>query len=118
MANELRALASSSPWGTRLGSCHLLYTQLLTRLGESVSGPEQHLARAYVRENRNSFIRGHAVSLSMVVMSAVIYSGLWWWYARENKRGVAGLGRAKVDGLTESEVMDLGDESPHFKFIP
>lgn len=62
------------------------------------------------------YIRGNAVSLSMVGMAVCIYSYLWFWFRRENKRRDGGQVPAKYAHLSEQELMELGDESPHYRY--
>lgn len=63
------------------------------------------------------FVRGHAVSLAMVAMGCIVYTGLWWWYANENRRRKASLESEKESGLTDEDTIELGDDSPRFIFI-
>lgn len=62
------------------------------------------------------YIRGNAVSLGMVGMAVCIYSFLWFWFRRENRRRDAGQVSAKHQHLSEQELMELGDESPHYRY--
>ncbi|KAK7941589.1 major facilitator superfamily transporter [Apiospora aurea] len=62
------------------------------------------------------YIRGNAVSLSMVGMAVGLYSFLWFWFRRENKRRDAGQVSAEHAHLSEEELMELGDESPHYRY--
>lgn len=62
------------------------------------------------------YIRGHGVSLSMVGMGVLIYAFLWQWYRRENARREAGEVDEKYSGLSEDELKELGDESPHYRY--
>tara|TARA_R110002060_G_scaffold63558_3_gene72816 strand:- start:1732 stop:1869 length:138 start_codon:yes stop_codon:yes gene_type:complete len=40
----------------------------------------------------------------------------WFIYARANKRRDAGLEDYKVEGMTEDEIAELGDESPRYRY--
>lgn len=62
------------------------------------------------------YTRGHAVTLSMVGLGTLIYAFLWYWYARENRQRDAGKMKEEHRGLDEEELMELGDESPHFRY--
>ncbi|OAA77952.1 Major facilitator superfamily domain, general substrate transporter [Akanthomyces lecanii RCEF 1005] len=62
------------------------------------------------------FIRGHAVTLSMVAMGTLIYGLLWVWYRRENQRRAAGALQEKYQNLSDDELRELGDESPHYTY--
>lgn len=59
---------------------------------------------------------GHAVTIAVLVLSALITAVLWWAMLRINERRKAGAEDWKMVGLTEEEVDELGDESPRFVF--
>ncbi|TQW10996.1 hypothetical protein V2A60_004799 [Cordyceps javanica] len=63
------------------------------------------------------FIRGHAVTLSMVAMGTLIYGLLWAWYRRENERRAAGAVKEKYQNMSDDELRELGDESPHYIYM-
>ncbi|KZF21782.1 putative MFS transporter [Xylona heveae TC161] len=62
------------------------------------------------------YVRGHAVTLSMVGFATIVYAFMWFWLARVNRRRKAGAEDYKIENLTEEEVDRLGDESPHFTY--
>ncbi|KAL1303255.1 hypothetical protein AAFC00_006669 [Neodothiora populina] len=62
------------------------------------------------------FVRGHAVSLSMVAFATAVYAFMWWWFARENEKRRRGERDGVLEGLSEDEVVRLGDENPRFVF--
>lgn len=62
------------------------------------------------------YIKGNAVSLSLVGMSTCIYAVLWFWFARENKKREEGPLKPIHEGLSEDELAELGDDSPRFKY--
>ncbi|KAL7799272.1 major facilitator superfamily domain-containing protein [Trichoderma ceciliae] len=62
------------------------------------------------------FVRGHAVSLSMVGMGTCIYAFLWFWLWRTNKRRDAGELQQEHQGLEEEELKEFGDDSPHYRY--
>ncbi|KAI4591810.1 hypothetical protein KJ359_012191 [Pestalotiopsis sp. 9143b] len=70
----------------------------------------------YLTAEGPRYIRGNAVSLSMVGMGTCVYAFLWFWYRRENARRDAGHVDPAHEGLTEEELTELGDESPHFRY--
>lgn len=57
------------------------------------------------------YVSGHAVSMGMVGFGAMCYGLLWWEYARLNRQREAGLQDWKMEGLSEQEIRELGDES-------
>lgn len=62
------------------------------------------------------FIRGHAVSLSMVGVGTAIYGFLWFWFWRANKSRDAGELSEEHQGLEDDELKELGDDSPHYRY--
>ncbi|KAM0250377.1 hypothetical protein ACHAQJ_008654 [Trichoderma viride] len=59
------------------------------------------------------FIRGHVVSLIMVGVGTCIYGSLWFWLWRVNK---SRDDRELPLGLTDEELKELGDDSPHYRY--
>ncbi|SMQ55240.1 unnamed protein product [Zymoseptoria tritici ST99CH_3D1] len=62
------------------------------------------------------YIRGHAVTMALVAMAALIYGVLFVYFRSENKKRVEGKRDLIKHGLTEEEVVALGDENPRFIF--
>ncbi|KAG8405767.1 hypothetical protein J3458_021701 [Metarhizium acridum] len=71
----------------------------------------------YPKPDAPRYIRGHAVCLSMVGMGTAIYGFLWFWYWRQNKRREAGVMEDKFRDMEEEELMELGDDSPRFRYM-
>ncbi|TDZ15215.1 putative transporter [Colletotrichum orbiculare MAFF 240422] len=70
----------------------------------------------YQAVDKPRYIRGHAVTLSMVGMATCMYGFLWFWYARENKKREAGHLEDKYRDMSDDELAELGDESPRFRY--
>ena len=62
------------------------------------------------------YIKGNAISLSMVGFASLLYGYLWFWYSRENKKRASGVMAAEYHGMSDDELAELGDESPHFRY--
>ena len=62
------------------------------------------------------YIKGNAVSLSLVGMSTLIYGFMWFYFDRENKKRAAGEMEDHHRTLGHDELAELGDESPHFVY--
>lgn len=62
------------------------------------------------------FVKGNAVSLSMVGMATAIYGVMWFWFDRENRRRASGESKHDQRSLSDDELAELGDESPRFVF--
>ncbi|KAL8998966.1 MAG: hypothetical protein Q9169_002072 [Polycauliona sp. 2 TL-2023] len=60
------------------------------------------------------FIRGHAVTLSMVGIAQVIFASMSWYFSRQNDRRRRGEEGAKIANMSEDEIAELGDESPRY----
>ncbi|OAA49756.1 hypothetical protein BBO_01391 [Beauveria brongniartii RCEF 3172] len=52
----------------------------------------------------------------MVAMGTVIYGLLWAWYKRENERRAAGVVKEAHQQMSDDELRELGDESPHYRY--
>ncbi|KAB5542398.1 major facilitator superfamily transporter [Coniochaeta sp. 2T2.1] len=70
----------------------------------------------YPSSNAPRYIKGNAVSLSMVGMATLIYGFMWFWFDRENGRRATGEMEARHERLSDDELAELGDESPHFVY--
>ncbi|KAM0494726.1 hypothetical protein ACHAP9_003645 [Verticillium nonalfalfae] len=62
------------------------------------------------------YIRGHATTLAMVSMATCIYAFMWWYFNRQNNQRDRGELSDKHRDLSEEELAELGDESPHFRY--
>lgn len=63
------------------------------------------------------YIKGHAITLSLVGMSTMIYLFMSLYFKRENKKRDAGEVHPDHQHMSEDELAELGDESPHFRFV-
>ncbi|KAF7562376.1 hypothetical protein G7046_g1737 [Stylonectria norvegica] len=70
----------------------------------------------YPKADAPRYIRGHAVTLSMVAVGTLLYGFLWYWYRKENQRRQAGEMKDEHRGLEADELKELGDESPHYRY--
>ncbi|KAI1504092.1 MFS general substrate transporter [Biscogniauxia marginata] len=70
----------------------------------------------YANTDGPRYIKGNAVSLSVVGAATCIFGFLWYWYDRENKRRDAGLINPAHQHLTEEQLAELGDESPRYRY--
>lgn len=79
------------------------------------------------------YTKGHAVSLSMVAFAGLVYAFMWvsheispspeisrlnpnanpdqFWYSMLNTRRERGMEDYKIEGMSEEEIAELGDES-------
>ncbi|ELR07981.1 hypothetical protein VC83_00036 [Pseudogymnoascus destructans] len=63
-----------------------------------------------------NYILGHATSLSMVGMAALIYLGMMFYYAKVNKDRAMGKEDWKIEGRNDAEIEDMGDRSPRYVY--
>ena len=62
------------------------------------------------------YLRGHAVTMSLVALGAVLYGLMYVYFKHENRSRAAGKRDGVIQALNEEEVVALGDESPRFVF--
>ncbi|KAM0719486.1 hypothetical protein Q7P37_005391 [Cladosporium fusiforme] len=62
------------------------------------------------------YVRGHAVTMSMIAAGCIFYTFLYSYFSRENKMRLSGKRDHLIEGMSEEEVLALGDESPRFMF--
>ncbi len=63
------------------------------------------------------YIVGHAVTLALVGMSAMVSGFMWWYLDRKNRNRRAGREDEKVAGMSDEQIDELGDESPRFIYV-
>lgn len=62
------------------------------------------------------YVRGHAVTMSLVAFGSVLYGVMYLYFERENKKRAEGKRDERIEGLNAEETLALGDENPHFVF--
>ncbi|PVI03288.1 MFS general substrate transporter [Periconia macrospinosa] len=62
------------------------------------------------------YIRGHAVTVAMVGFASLVYAFMWWYFSMVNARRARGEEDHKIEGMTDEEVAELGDDSPRFVY--
>lgn len=72
--------------------------------------------KLYPTNDAPRYITGHAVTMSLVAMASLIYATMFFYFTQENKKRQSGVHNDKIEGLTEEEILTLGDENPRFKF--
>lgn len=70
----------------------------------------------YKKSESPRYTEGHAVTLALVGMSAVIYGLLSAYLMKRNEGRKAGKEDAVISGKSEEEIRELGDENPNFLF--
>ena len=62
-------------------------------------------------------MRGQAVTLALVAMSAVIYASMSWYFVKRNQGRRAGKEDWKMAGKSEEEIAEMGDENPRYMYV-
>ncbi|KAI9374857.1 major facilitator superfamily domain-containing protein [Aspergillus egyptiacus] len=88
-------------------------TGLQLTIGNSAGIPAPFL---YKTNEGPRFIKGHAVSMALVAMSAVIYLAFWAWFRRLNKRKLTGKEDQRIQSMSEEEAEELGEHNPRFLY--
>ncbi|KAH6855900.1 major facilitator superfamily domain-containing protein, partial [Chaetomium sp. MPI-CAGE-AT-0009] len=89
-------------------------TGLQLTIGNTAGIPAPFLYRT---EDQPRFVSGHAVSMALMLMATLIYLFFWGYFRHLNKRREEGKEDYKVQGMTDEEIDELGDESPRFRYI-
>ncbi|RVX71739.1 hypothetical protein B0A52_03923 [Exophiala mesophila] len=63
------------------------------------------------------FIQGYSTTIAALCCSNLMFLTLALYWRRRNKRRDAGLEDYKMEGKTEEEIMEMGDESPRFRYM-
>lgn len=56
------------------------------------------------------------MTLAMVAFASVVYAFMWLYLSRVNARRARGDEDHKIQGMSEQEVKELGDDSPRFVY--
>jgi hypothetical protein len=52
----------------------------------------------------------------MVAFAVAVYGFMWFYFARVNARRARGEEDYKIEGMTEEQIAELGDDSPRFVY--
>jgi len=70
----------------------------------------------YLTNEAPRYVKGHAVTLALLGVSASLFTVLYVWYAKTNRARDNGLQDFIVAGLSEDEIAEMGEESPRYRF--
>ncbi|KAF2869155.1 major facilitator superfamily domain-containing protein [Massariosphaeria phaeospora] len=70
----------------------------------------------YPAREQPRYIKGHAVTMAMVAWAITVYAVLWAYMARANARRARGDEDHRVQGMSDAEIAELGDDSPRFVY--
>lgn len=71
----------------------------------------------YATRDAPRFIKGHAVSMALVGFAVVGFTLLSVYYRRENKKRDSGARDHLLDGKSEAEIAQMGDDSPRYRYV-
>ena len=54
--------------------------------------------------------------MAMVAMASMLYTLMFFYFTRENKKRERGVYDHKIEGMSEEDILALGDENPRFRF--
>jgi hypothetical protein len=54
--------------------------------------------------------------MALVALSIVIYTSMFFYFTMENRKRDRGERDGITEGLTQEEILALGDENPAFRF--
>ncbi|KAL8715427.1 MAG: hypothetical protein Q9220_000761 [cf. Caloplaca sp. 1 TL-2023] len=72
--------------------------------------------KLYPTDDTPRYVMGHAVTIALLALSAVVSGVLWWSMVNINKRRAAGKEDGKTVGLSEEQIDELGDMSPRYVY--
>jgi hypothetical protein len=54
--------------------------------------------------------------MAMVAFASMLYTLMFFYFTRENKNRERGVYDHKIEGMSDQDVLALGDENPRFIF--
>ena len=70
----------------------------------------------YPTDDAPRYIKGHAVTMAMVAFASILYTLMFLYFTRENQKREKGVYDHKIEGMSEEDILALGDENPRFIF--
>ena len=70
----------------------------------------------YVSSDAPHYLRGHCTTLALVACGTTIFFSMSMYFRMRNRKRIDGQEDSKVVGMSESEIAELGDESPRYIF--
>ncbi|TGJ71576.1 hypothetical protein EYR41_003535 [Orbilia oligospora] len=74
-------------------------------------------AYLYPARDGPRFIKGHAVTIAMLCVGMITYGTLLTYYISENKARDEGKRDHLIEGKSEEEIDEMGDDSPRFRYV-
>jgi len=78
--------------------------------------PCANYAQIYPTHDRPRFIKGHGITMAMVGFAVACYTVMWFHLESINSSREKGEEENKVEGMSEEEIAEMGDDSPRFRY--
>lgn len=52
----------------------------------------------------------------MVAWACLVYAIMWFYFAKVNARRARGEEDYKIEGMSDAEIAEMGDDSPRFMY--
>lgn len=63
-----------------------------------------------------TYYPGYGATIALLALGAGIYASLHFWYRAQNKRKLEGMEDYRMEGLSEEEIAELGEQNPRFLY--
>jgi MFS family permease len=70
----------------------------------------------YPTTDTPNFTKGHATTLGMVGLAAMIYAGMRFYYSKINDKRSKGEEDSKIEHMSDMQVEEMGDRSPRYVY--
>ena len=70
----------------------------------------------YVSSDAPNYFRGHGTTLALVACGTIVFLGMSMYFRMRNRKRSEGQEDSRVLGMSESEIAELGDDSPGYMF--
>ncbi|EEU41775.1 uncharacterized protein NECHADRAFT_97849 [Fusarium vanettenii 77-13-4] len=70
----------------------------------------------YSSKDGPRFIVGHSVSMAMILMAMVLFLTMGLWFRHANGRRASGDDDHLVEGMTDEEIAELGEDNPAYRY--
>ncbi|KAI4627562.1 uncharacterized protein J4E87_004126 [Alternaria ethzedia] len=70
----------------------------------------------YPTADRPRFVKGHGITMAMVAFACICYAVMWFHLGRINSRREKGEEEHLVEGMSDEDIAEMGDDSPRFRY--
>ena len=54
--------------------------------------------------------------MALVAFASIVYGYMWWYFSMVNARRARGEEDYRIEGMSDEEIAELGDDSPRFVY--